>query len=173
MTTNAFPADLAPAKLLYPDLANEIASTRRMLERVPDGNDDYKPHEKSMTLSRLATHVAELFTFGSLIVNTTGFDFATQKWEAPAVANNAERLALFEKNAAEMTSAIEGADWAALAVEWTLSAGEQVYAKDRRSTLIRTMCISHIAHHRAQLGVYLRKLDLAIPGMYGPSADEM
>ncbi|MDB4915011.1 MAG: DinB family protein [Gemmatimonadetes bacterium] len=173
MTTNAFPTDLTPAQLLYPDMEAEFASTRRMLERVPEGSDDFKPHAKSMSLKALATHIAELPTFGKLIVNTAEFDFGTGKWETPTIGSNAERLAFFEKNAAEMKSAVEGADWAALAVEWTLRAGEQIYVKDKKSSLLRTMTFSHIAHHRAQLGVYLRELDLAIPGMYGPSADEM
>jgi uncharacterized damage-inducible protein DinB len=173
MTTSAFPADLNPAQLLYPDMDAEFASTRRMLEHVPDGNDDYKPHAKSMALSALATHIAELPTFGALIINTPEFDFGTAKWESPKVANNAERLALFDKNAAAMKAAVVGADWASLGEVWTLRAGEQVFGKDKRSSMIRTMCLSHISHHRAQLGVYLRELDLAIPGMYGPSADEM
>ena len=76
MTSNAFPSDISPAKLLYPDLSNELASTRRMLERVPDGNDDWKPHDKSMTLSKLATHVAELLAFGNRMITTSELDMA-------------------------------------------------------------------------------------------------
>ena len=173
MTAPAFPAGTTPAKLLYPDLATELASTRRMLERVPDNNDEYKPHAKSMTLSKLATHIAELPTFGTLIAQTDGYDFGTGDWKTPSIANNAERLALFDKNAAELTSVMEGADWTKLSAEWALTMGEHVIVKDVKSTLLRTMCLSHIAHHRAQLGVYLRELDLVVPGMYGPSADEM
>ena len=173
MTSNAFPSDISPAKLLYPDLSNELASTRRMLERVPDGNDDWKPHDKSMTLSKLATHVAELLAFGTRMITTSELDMAAVPWDTPSIANSKERLALFDKNAAELTSTVESATWESLSDEWVLRMGEQVYMKDRKSTLVRTMCISHIGHHRAQLGVYLRKLDLAVPGMYGPSADEM
>ena len=168
-----FPSDVSPAQLLYPDLGNEIASSRRMLERVPDGNDDWKPHDKSMSLSKLATHVAELLAFGTRMIMTSDMDMAVVPWDSPAIANTAERLALFDANAAELTKTVEAATWETLSDEWVLRAGEQVYLKDRKSTLVRTMCLSHIGHHRAQLGVYLRKLDLAVPGMYGPSADEM
>ena len=167
------PGHATPAQLLYPDLASELASTRKMLERVPDGKDDWTPHEKSMSLGKLATHLAELPTFATLIFNTAELDLNTMDWTPPSIANNAERLALFDKNAAELTAALEGADWTALSANWKMMMGDQLYMQDRKSTLVRTMGISHIGHHRAQLGVFLRLLGIAIPGPYGPSADEM
>ena len=168
-----FPGDASPAELLYPDLAQELASTRRMLERVPDGNDDWAPHTKSMTLGRLATHVAELPSFATTILTTDVLDLDKMDWTPKVFANNAERLAMFDKLAAEMTSGITGADWATLSGDWTMLYGGKEYLRDRKATLLRTLGLSHIAHHRAQLGVSLRELNIAIPGMYGPSADEM
>ena len=167
------PGHATPAQLLYPDLASELASTRKMLECVPDGKDDWKPHEKSMSLGKLATHLAELPTFATVIFNTAELDLNTMDWTPAVIANNAERLALFDKNAAELTAALEGADWTALSANWKMMMGDQLYMQDRKSTLVRTMGISHIGHHRAQLGVFLRLLGIAIPGPYGPSADEM
>ena len=172
-TTSAdFPGNATPAQLLYPDMAQELANTRRLLERVPDGNDPWKPHTKSMSLGSLATHVAELPRFATMILTTEEFDFGAGTWPKTEIASNADRLALFDKVAADMTAGINAADWSALEKGWKLRAGDQVYMNDRKANLLRNT-ISHIAHHRAQLGVYLRQLDIPVPGMYGPSADEM
>ena len=170
---DVLPGHATPAQLLYPDLQQELANTRKMLECVPDGNDAWKPHDKSMSLGGLATHLAELPTFATLIFTTAELDLNTMDWTPTPIANNAERLALFDKNAAAMTGALEGADWTALSANWAMKMGDKVYLQDRKSTLLRTLGINHIAHHRAQLGVFLRLNGIAIPGPYGPSADEM
>ena len=173
-STNAFlPGNATPAQLLYPDMAQEFVSTRRMLAAVPDGNNDWKPHDKSFTLDRLATHVAELPGFATFIFTTSGLDWATFKYEAKSAPTTAQRLALFDEQSAQMKAAIEGADWTTIGETWTMRSGDQIIMKDQKATLIRTMGFSHMAHHRAQLGVYLRELGVAVPGMYGPSADEM
>lgn len=162
-----------PAQLLYPDLDQEFASTRKMLACVPDGNNDWKPHDKSFTLDRLATHVAELPGFATFILMSSELDWATFKYEAKSAPTTAQRLVLFDDQSAQMKAAIEGADWAAVSEFWTMRSGDQIMIKAQKATLLRTMGLSHMAHHRAQLGVYLRELGIAIPGMYGPSADEM
>jgi uncharacterized damage-inducible protein DinB len=169
----AFPEGLTPAQLLYPDLDIEIASARKLVALVPDGNDEYRPHEKSMTLASLATHITELLGFGERLLSTDFVDFATTPWIPKSFATSADRLAQFDRNAAEMKAAVEGASWEDLAGRWQLKMGDVVYVDDQKSTLVRSMAISHIAHHRAQLGVYLRMLGIPIPGTYGPSADEM
>lgn len=169
----SFPADVSPAELLYPDLEQELASTRKMIALVPDGNDDYKPHTKSMAIGPLATHLAELPTFAMTILTTSELDFATTKWEQKIVDKTADRLEMFDRNAMEMTSSIAAADWDALSEKWTMRAGDQVYFTDAKARLLRSFAINHMAHHRAQLGVYLRLLGIMIPGTYGPSADEM
>lgn len=167
------PSDKSPADLLYPDLEEELATTRRMLERVPDGNNDWKPHAKSYTLGGLASHIAELPAFANTILTTGGLDFATQKWAPVVLETTTERLAHFDALAAELKANVAKATWEQLGETWTLRAGDQVYMEDTKAKLLRTGGISHIAHHRAQLGVYLRQNDIAIPGAYGPSADEM
>jgi uncharacterized damage-inducible protein DinB len=107
------------------------------------------------------------------MLETDELDFAGKPWTPLVVGSNAERLAVFDKNAAEMKSAVEAADWEAVSGSWTMRSGETVYLSDRKATLLRTLGLSHMAHHRAQLGVYLRQLEKKIPGCYGPSADEM
>jgi uncharacterized damage-inducible protein DinB len=168
-----FPADLTPAQLLFPDLATELALTRGMIAKVPDGNDDFRPHEKSMKLGGLATHLAELPGFAKRILTTDELDWGKEPWTPTIITSTAERVALFDTHAAEMTEAVEGSDWAALDKRWVMRQGDQVFLDEGKAKLIRTFALSHIAHHRAQLGVYLRLLGVAIPGTYGPSADEM
>ncbi|MEO8622708.1 MAG: DinB family protein [bacterium] len=172
-STADFPGNATPAQLLYPDLADELASTRKMIAIVPDGHNDWKPHEKSMSLATLATHVAELCAFAGTVLNTDELDMATADMSTKVLSTTAERLALFDTLAPEFTAAVESADWQKVAGSWTLRMGPQVYLTGQKSTLLRTLGISHIAHHRAQLGVYLRQLGIPIPGTYGPSADEM
>ena len=168
----SFPADTSPAELLYPDLEQELASTRKMIALVPDGNDDFKPHQKSMALGPLATHLAELPTFAMTMLTTSELDWATTKWETKVITKTADRLEMFDRLSKEMSSGIAGADWGALDEKWTMRAGDQVYLSGQKAKLLRSFGLSHMAHHRAQLGIYLRLLGVAIPGTYGPSADE-
>lgn len=168
-----YPAGVSPAELLYPDLAQELASTRAMLAKVPDGNDDWKPHAKSTAIGPLATHLAQLPQFAKRILTTDELDWAKEPWSPTHVGSTAERLTMFDGFAADMTAAVEAADWDALRKRWVMRMGERVFLDEDKAKLLRVFAISHIAHHRAQLGVYLRLLDIAIPGTYGPSADEM
>ena len=168
-----FPEGLSPAQLLYPDLDTELASTRKILALVPEGNDDFRPHDKSMKLSALASHLVDLLGFGKQLVTTDMGDFAATPWTSSSANTTKERLAQFDHAAAELQATIKGASWDDLGKNWQMRMGDVVYADDRKSTLVRTSAISHIAHHRAQLGVYLRLLGIPIPGTYGPSADEM
>lgn len=171
--TTDFPGTATPAQLLYPDLANELATTRTMLTLVPDDRNDWKPHEKSMSLATLATHIADLCEFARLVLTTDELDMATADMGTKVKATTAERLAHFDTVSGALVKAVESATWPDVAGTWTLRAGPTVYLTDRKATLLRTMCFSHMVHHRAQLGVYLRQLAIAIPGSYGPSADEM
>src|SRR4051812_6213084 len=167
------PATTAPARLLYPDLPQELALTRRMLERVPDGNFEWRPHGKSMTLGRLAMHLAELPGLARTILSADELDFATSGYRPRTASSTAELLAKFDELSAAMQATLDAADWTALGRRWRMRSGDAVILDDVKATLIRTVGISHMAHHRAQLGVYLRLLDVAVPGIYGPSADEM
>jgi hypothetical protein len=166
------PPNSTPAELLFADHDAEMARSRKLLALVPDGRNDWKPHEKSMTLGRLATHLAELPEFPVLICTTNELDFASGRWKPAVAGTTAERLALFDRLAAEMKASIVALDWPAVTGSWVMRMGDQVLWKASRAMHLRTM-YSHMTHHRAQLGVYLRQLGVAIPGTYGPSADEM
>ncbi len=167
------PITATPAQLLFGDLAQEIAATRRVLERVPEGHTDWRPHGKSMTLGRLATHIAELPRFATTIPTTDELDFDSIGYTPVTLATTAEVVALFDAESARMRAAIEAMTWEMVTQRWVMRGGGQVWIDGQKGQLIRTFGISHIAHHRAQLGVYLRLLDVAVPSVYGPSADEM
>ncbi len=160
------------ADTIYTDLDNELKSTRRMLERYPEGHDDWRPHAKSMTLAKLASHTAELPLFATKIVTTDSMDFMKGEYVSHSCSSKAELLDLFDSSADALRTALSTADAAALNRTWTLSKGEQVVGAGRKCDLIRGMAINHMVHHRAQLGVYYRMLDVPVPGLYGPSADE-
>lgn len=160
------------AQMLLPEFDQEMQNTRKMLERVPDGRFDYKPHEKSMTLGRLAAHVAEIPTYATGTLRQEKMDFTGE--EKPfAPANRKELLDSFDKVVAEARDLLSKASDEELAKIWTLTyKGTQVFSMPR-SAVLRSMFMNHLIHHRAQLGVYLRLNNVEIPGMYGPSADEM
>lgn len=175
MATTSAPSSLQgisqdPFTLLFSDLVGELKTTRRILERVPDGKEDWRPHEKSMTLGGLSSHVAQLPEYGIMILTTDEFDGS--KMSRFKAANTAERLKKFDEESGEMRRLFEALTWDYAMAPWTFKFGDRVLIENERGKLLRTMVIAHLAHHRAQLGVYLRLLDVPIPGSYGPSADE-
>ena len=160
-----------PATVLFADLDTELATTRRMLERVPDGKDDWRPHKKSRTLDELATHVAQLPGFGILMLTQNEYDGGTQAPE-PKPADCAERVEIFDEVAGRFRQLVKGLTWDQALSPWTLKfRGQEVFSAPR-AQLLRSAMITHLAHHRAQLGVYLRLLDVPVPSSYGPTADE-
>ncbi len=163
----------APAALLFPDLDAELEATRRILERVPDGQDDWRPHEKSMTLGELASHVAELPGFAVMMLTQDEVNFDPPGPSPSKLQTTAERLATFEKLSGELRDLIGGLTWDRAFGEWQMRIGGKVVLSGARAELVRRMGLTHIAHHRAQLGVYLRLLGVPIPGSYGPSADDV
>ncbi|MEO7043314.1 MAG: DinB family protein [Gemmatimonadaceae bacterium] len=160
------------ADTIYTDLDHEIKSTRRMLERYPEGHDDWRPHAKSMSLSKLASHTAELPQFATTMVTTDSMDFMKGEYVSHSCNSKAELLELFDSSTDALRAALSAADSAALDRTWTLRKGEDVVLSGRKRDLIRGMALNHMVHHRAQLGVYYRMLDVPVPGLYGPSADE-
>src|SRR6202049_2297179 len=160
------------AQTLLPEFDQEVKNTRKLLECVPDGKFDYKPHEKSMTLGRLAAHVAEMPNYMISTLRHERLDFTgEEKHSEPA--NRKELLESFDKLSAEARDLLSKATDEELAKVWTLTyKGQQVFSMPRTAVL-RSMVISHLIHHRGQLGVYLRLNNVEFPGMYGPSADEM
>lgn len=158
-------------QLLAKEMEQEAAITRKMLESVPDDKFDWKPHDKSMALLPLATHIAELPTWVSLALNTNELDFATMDYQPAPIAKTADLLELQERSLQDGLSRLKEAKDDELWPDWTLRSSEQIYSTTSKYEVIR-MSFAQIIHHRAQLGVYLRLLNIPIPGSYGPSADE-
>ncbi|MBD0283824.1 MAG: DinB family protein [Bacteroidota bacterium] len=148
----------------------EGETTRKMLSRVPNDHFDYKPHLKSMDLKRLVVHLADLPGWIHMTFTTDELDFA-EPYEQPQINNTKELMAFFEKRYHEGLLTLVPENEAQLDKPWTLRRGDIVYSTEPKIDIVR-MSISQQIHHRAQLGVYLRLLDIPIPGSYGPSADE-
>lgn len=157
--------------MLLKEMEQEAQTTRKMLERVPNDKYDWKPHEKSMTIKRLATHIAELPSWVTMALTTSELDFANNPYQPVEINSTSELLAYFERSLADGKAHLEKATEDQLMENWTLREGETIYSTSSKGEVIR-MAFSQIVHHRAQLGVYLRLLNIPIPGSYGPSADE-
>jgi len=157
--------------LFQRELENEAKTTRKMLSVVPNDKYDWKPHPKSMSIRQLSTHIAELPSWIGMVLNTTELDFAANPYEQAPVDDTPALLELFEKSLEDTRGELSRAREEQLGEEWTLRNGEQIYSKEPKADVIR-MALSQIIHHRAQLGVFLRLLDVPIPGSYGPSADD-
>lgn len=158
-------------QLLSKELEQEAQTTRKMLQRVPDDKWDWKPHEKSMSLKMLSVHVAELASWIGLGINTEELDFAKNPYQQLPVQTNADLLEVFEKSLQEGKDALANAKESDLEPNWTLRSGDQIYMVITKYEMVRH-ALAQTIHHRAQLGVYLRLLNIPIPGSYGPSADE-
>jgi uncharacterized damage-inducible protein DinB len=148
--------------------------TRPFLERLPDNKFDWQPHPKSMPLGKLASHITEMPGNINDTFNSDSYDLNTaapSDFPQPA-GSRAEVLARFDANAAAARQALTNADEPALAHVWVMSYGDQVVIRQPRAQIVRELLLDHLIHHRAQLGVYLRMLDIPVPGTYGPTADE-
>ncbi|HEY7388457.1 MAG TPA: DinB family protein [Bryobacteraceae bacterium] len=160
---------------LLPEFDNEMANTRKTLERVPDDKFAWKPHPKSFALGPLANHVATLVGWTADTIEKESFDLAPPGGQAsrpPEANNRADLLSTFDQGVAKARAAIAGASDEHLLKPWSLLNGGQVLMTMPRAVVLRNFVMNHIIHHRAQLGVYLRLNDIAVPSIYGPSADE-
>ena len=159
-------------ELLLSEFDAEVKSTRATLERVPI-KPDYKPHEKSMPLGKLAPHVADLASFGHTILTTPEFDFGTGPQRARVPFESPEQLVkAFEEGAAKVREALQNTPDSAWTESWKLSFQGKPIFGGTRFLAYREMFLNHLVHHRAQLGVYLRLNDKPLPATYGPSADD-
>jgi uncharacterized damage-inducible protein DinB len=158
-------------ELLLQEFAEEAAGTRKMPERVPEASLAWKPHEKSMTLGRLASHVADLPNRCVTIVTTETYVRPADMKPFLAAAP-AELLERFEKASTEAHKALASLREDQLDAVWTLQMNGRTMASLPRAMALRRVFMDHLIHHRGQLSVYLRLLDVPIPGMYGPSADD-
>ena len=162
------------AELLTAELDREAAGARRALERVPEGRNDWKPHEKSMELGYLAGLVATMFSWVAAIIEQDHLDLASPgEFGSGAFNTNQELLQAFDKAVARAKKALASAsDEHLLNTTWQLHVQGQVVMEQPRYIAIRDSTLNHMAHHRGQLTVYLRLNDVPVPSLYGPTADE-
>jgi len=160
---------------LLGEFDQEMAGTRKTLERLPDQKWNWKPHDKSGTIGWMAGHIATMPGWITMTLQTEKFDYAPvggAPYEPPKMENRQQILAEFDKGVTEARKAIAGASDADMMKDWTLLAGGQTIFTMPRAACLRSMIFNHIIHHRAQLTVYYRLLGVPVPGLYGPSADE-
>lgn len=156
---------------LIAEFDHETANTRKMLERLPDEQFQWKPHDKSYTLGKLATHIATMPAWFTMTVEQPELNLAAPM-EQPKPQTREEILSIFDATSIAARTSLAGATDDVLAQSWTLRHGDHVIFTMPKSAVLRDMCFNHIVHHRGQLSVYLRLLDVPVPGLYGPSADE-
>jgi uncharacterized damage-inducible protein DinB len=156
---------------LAAELKQEAATTRRLLERVPEDKLEWRPHEKSMTLGRLAGHVAELPSLLGPVLGAEELDFAAGNFKPFNATSVAEILERFDKNIADGVEGLKGLEDARAFDKWRLRSGDHVIAELPRAAIVRGLVLNHVVHHRGQLSVYLRLLDVPLPSIYGPTAD--
>jgi uncharacterized damage-inducible protein DinB len=159
-------------EILLKEIEQEAQTTRKMLSIIPNDKYDWQPHPKSMTIKRLATHIAELPGWITMGITTDELDFAANAYKPEDISNTADLLEFFEKSFADGKAHLAETNEAKLAEPWVLRNGDHIILKQNKYDTVR-VSISQTIHHRAQLGVYLRLLNIPIPGSYGPSADEL
>jgi uncharacterized damage-inducible protein DinB len=158
---------------LISEYDDEIALTRRVLERLPDMGLEWRPHEKSMSLDGLATHLAQIPHWGSAILARDGYDLELDHSErATALPSRGAVLDVFDRHAAETRRQLVGRTDAELAAPWSLSSDGHLIMSLPRASAVRRFVLNHLVHHRGQLTVYLRMRNVPLPPLYGPTADE-
>jgi uncharacterized damage-inducible protein DinB len=157
---------------ILPEFDHEMTSTRRVLERVPEDRTDWTPHTKSMPLARLAGHIAEIPGYGLMTLETDGFDTAAGKYVPTHFETRVQTLQVFDDLVRRTRAAIEATDDETFHRPWTFRRGDKVLFTAPKVGALRTFCMNHLIHHRGQLTVYLRLLDVPLPSVYGPTADE-
>lgn len=163
------------SEALLPEFDHEVANTRKTLERVPEDKLTWKPHKESMTMGELAVHLASIPSWAVPTIHEDALDIAPPgepPYQPPPAHSRTEVLEMFDTNVQAARAANAGAMEEHLLQFWTLFSGGQAVLTLPRITVLRSMIMNHIIHHRAQLGVYLRLNDSPVPAIYGPSADE-
>ena len=152
------------------EVEQESKATREMLKRIPTDTFDWKPHEKSMSMKRLSVLVADMFGWFQFEIDADELDFA-KGYDMPDPKTTQELVDFFEKRLTDGLASLRGADDAKFSERWTLRNGENVFMETSKLEIVRTT-INHMVHHRGQLSVFMRLKDIAVPSIYGPSADE-
>jgi uncharacterized damage-inducible protein DinB len=172
MSTGQKEQTMSMGQALAAELTQEAIATRKMLERLPSEKLTWKPHEKSMTVDRLAGHIVEMIGWTGATLENAELDFATMDYTPKVYTDSADMVADFDKNIADALETLNATPNETFGENWTLKNGEQVFFTMPKAVVIRGFVFSHIIHHRGQLAVYLRLLDIPVPSIYGPSADE-
>ena len=161
------------ADTLLPEFDHEMATTRKLLERVPEAQAAWRPHATAPRVGDLAQHIAVLAGFGAMIVEAPERDMAAGGGpRPPRFVSTQSLLETFDENVRKTHAALAAVPDAELGKKWTLRMGDRVFLSMPRAGALRTLLMNHIIHHRGQLGVYLRLLDVPVPSVYGPTADE-
>ena len=159
-------------RILLAELQYEIISTRKMLERIPSDKLQWKPHEKSMTMERIAGHIVEMIGWTKETLTQNELNFATMPYTPTDYKDAAEMVADLDKNIVAAVEILTNCSNETMAENWTMRNGEEIYFTMPKAAVMRSFVMNHIIHHRGQLAVYLRLLDIPVPSIYGPSADE-
>jgi uncharacterized damage-inducible protein DinB len=162
---------MSPIDAILMEFSQEAATTRRLLERVPAQHLAWKPHVKSMSMGRLATHIAEIPGWVSTILDTDGFDVGASNYTPQTAGSVDELVSMFDKNVPMAEAAIRRQTPDRLLTMWRITKQGQVLLEMPRMGVIRTLLLNHLIHHRGQLSVYLRLKDVPLPSIYGPTAD--
>jgi uncharacterized damage-inducible protein DinB len=160
------------AEKFLSELKQEAVSTRKILEAVPLEKGDWKPHIKNFSLRQLATHVAELPNYLYVTISSDELDFAKSDYKPATPSSNKELLSIFEKNLKNAEDALANCSDEEMGKNWTMRSGDTIFFSSPKVSVIRGLCLNHLVHHRAQLGLYLRLLDVPVPSSYGPTADD-
>ncbi len=160
------------SEAMIAELNHEAGNTRRMLAVVPEDKFDWQPHEKSMTLGRLTGHIAEIPGWAPMMAGKDELDFADNDFKPVQPATVEELLDSHDQTVAVFNQALDGCDDATLMKPWTMKNGDHVYFTMPCVVAMRGFILNHIVHHRGQLSVYLRELDVPLPKVYGPTADD-
>lgn len=156
---------------LLPEFDHEMATTRKVLERVPEDHFEWKPHTRSFSLGALAAHVASIAMWGEMTLNRPDVDIGGAQ-PSQVIPSKADLLATFDKNAAGTRAALAAKTDAQFAEPWALKRDGRTIFSMPKAAVWRSFVLNHLVHHRGQLSVYLRMLDVPVPSIYGPSADE-
>jgi len=157
---------------LLSEFDHEMTTSRTVIERVPENKYSWKPHEKSMSAGRLASHIAEMPSWASTGIKQDSLDLAAGGYTPYEASTRAELLALFDKNVADARASIAGCSDETFMKMWSLKRGGATLMTLPKIAVVRSFVMNHVIHHRGQLSVYLRELNVPVPSIYGPSADE-
>lgn len=172
MSTSSVALSNNLSSALIAEMEQEAATARKCLERIPADKFDWKPHERSMSFGKLASHVAEMFGWTPPTLEQPELDFAKFDYKPFEPPTTVDLLEYFDKNVAEAVQTLRNTSNETFMEDWTMRNGDQIYFTMPKIVSIRSFIMNHIVHHRGQLTVYLRMNDISVPSIYGPSADE-